>query len=180
MKSILSRALVLGTLMLAVASVASAQQYTVSNTTTNGAITATQNTVVLTSASKSTGSSFGDPAVGQCMFVDGELMRITAISSTTFTVQRSYGAGANSDLQGPAPHPSGAVVWTGPCNQAFKQSSPPLGSDGTNTSGNACSTKPAPWIDVTTGNIFWCNTSNNKWRGTNYLPITYNSVPTGQ
>lgn len=155
-----------------------AQQYTISNTTLNGAINSTQTTLVLTSASASTGSSFGAPAAGQCLLIDGELMRIVSMSSTTATVTRASGSGSNS-LQGPAPHPNSAVIWTAPCN-AFKQGPPAIGSVGSGNSNNSCSTQPAPWIDVTTGNIFWCNTSNNKWTATNYLPITYNSVPTGQ
>lgn len=178
MKTINLRAFVLVLLTLAWASVASAQQYTVSNTTLNGAITATQTTLVLTSAVASSGSSFGAPAAGQCLFVDGELMRIVSMSSTTATVTRSFGAGSGPGTQASA-HPSGAIVWTGPCNQAFKQSDPPVPSFG-NAAGNSCSSQPAPWINVSTGNIWWCNRNNNRWSGTNYKPLTYNSVPTAQ
>lgn len=157
-----------------------AQSYTISNTTLNGAITATQTTLVLTSASASSGSSFGAPAAGQCLFVDGELMRIVSMSSTTATVQRqSVGA---------VGHPSLAVVWTAPCN-AFKKGDPPvfapLGVGVTNNVAKSstqidCSKQPAPWINVDSANIWWCNTKNNVWTGTNYRALTYNSVPVAQ
>lgn len=143
-----------------------AQSYTISNTTLNGAITATQNTLVLTSASASSGSSFGAPAVGQCYYVDSELGVITAISSTTATIQRPP--------SGAGPHATLSRIWTAPCN-AFKKTDPPnLGGAQT------CSSQPAPWINTSNGNTWWCNTVTNLWRGTNFATFTYNSVPTGQ
>lgn len=154
-----------------------AQQYTISNTTLNGAITATQTTLVLTSASASTGSSFGAPVAGQCLFVEGELMTITANASTTMTVRRASGGGdpsAYGSSTTNTAHPTLAVVWTAPCN-AFKSSTPPTLSNGLGS--GQCTLQPAPWIDVKTANIWWCNRTNNTWMGTNYIPFTYNSVP---
>lgn len=153
-----------------------AQSYTISNTTLNGAVTSSQNTFVLTSASASSGSSFGAPAAGQCYFVDGEFGRITGISSTTLSVTRpvqgNAGVGTGS---GAAPHATAAKIFTAPCN-AFKAVDPLLLSSG----GNSCSTQPAPWINYKSANIWWCNTVNNVWTGTNYMKFTYNSVPTAQ
>ena len=159
---------------------ASAQIYTISNTTLNGAITATATTAVLTSASASAGSSFGAPAVGQCFFVEGELARITSVSSTTFGLQRMAAGGdpaTEGSATGAVPHPSGAVVWTAPCN-AFKLAEPPNLS--LNIGAGQCNLQPAPWIDTKTANIWWCNRTNNTWLGTNYIPFTYGSVPLAQ
>lgn len=143
-----------------------AQQFLLSNTTLNGAITSTATTLVLTSASASSGSSFGAPAAGQCLFVDRELMRITAIASTTVTVQRGQtGRGAHATL---------AVIWTGNCN-AFQRIDPNMG-----VGNQTCNVQPAPWINVDNGNLFWCNIFTNSWRGSNAMPFAYNSVPLAQ
>lgn len=171
MKNILRHSILVAAIVGLLAAPAAAQKYTISNTTLDGAINATQTTLVLTSASASTGSSFGAPAAGQCMFIDGELMRIVSMASTTATVTRSPYT--------PTAHPTLAVVWTAPCN-AFYTTDPPVPSNAANAN-NLCSTQmPAPWINTSNGNIWWCNTTTNKFYGTNYMPITYNSVPTGQ
>lgn len=143
-----------------------AQQYTISHTTLSTAINASQTTLVLASASASTGSSFGAPAAGQCLAIDGELMNITGIASTTATVRR-----ATSHASA---HAANAVIWTAPCN-AFKAVDPPaLGNNQT------CSAQPAPWINTSNGNVWWCNTNTNKWSGTNFAAFAYNSVPVAQ
>lgn len=163
--------------LLCLAAPAYAQQYTISHTTLNGAVTATQSTFVLTSAAASTGSSFGAPSVGQCLMVEGELDRITAISSTTVTVNRLQGGGdpsAYGSATAATAHPTLAVVWTAPCN-AFKSAEPPNLSNGLGA--NQCALQPAPWIDIKTANVWWCNTNNNTWMGTNYIPFSYGSVP---
>lgn len=162
----------------------SAQQYRISNTTLNGSINASQTSLVLASASASSGSSFGAPAAGQCLFVDGELMTITAMNSTTATVRRGSGGTAASragTATGPAAHITGAVVFTAPCT-AFKSGPPPVSavSASAKNANVSCSSYPAPWIDVQTANIWFCNIPNNQWSGTNYAKFTYNSVPTGQ
>lgn len=143
-----------------------AQQYVLSNTTLNGAITASATTLVLTSASASSGSSFGAPAAGQCLFIDNELMRIVSVASTTATVQRS--------TINPSSHANSAVIWTGSCG-AFKAIDPPaLGNNQT------CSAQPRPWINTTSGNVWFCNTVRNDWRGTNFATFAYGSTPVGQ
>jgi hypothetical protein len=120
-----------------------------SSTTLNGAINATQTTLVLASASASSGSTLGAPAVGHCLFVDLELMRITAVSSTTMTVQRAS--------RGRAPHATSAVIITGPCSAGgqfggFRQTDPPL------VVGNQdCSVWVNPWVNTNTGDTWWCD-----------------------
>lgn len=119
-----------------------------SATTLNGAINATQTTLVLTSASAGTGSTLGAPAVGHCLYVDMELMRITGVSSTTMTVTRA--------VRGAAPHATLAIVVTGPCSAGsyggFRQADPPF------LVGNQdCSVWINPWINTNTGDSFWCD-----------------------
>lgn len=165
--------------LLAVGSL-TAQQYSLSNTTLAATLDSSQTNVALTSASASAGSSFGAPAAGQCLFVDGEFMRINSISGTTATVTRAIGAGGAPGTQAVA-HVILSIVFTGACN-AFKQSEPavqfwPVAG---RASGVSCSTQPAPWINVNTGNIWWCNTTNQQWSGTNFRKFTYGSVPIAQ
>lgn len=167
-RSRFSRALAVGLVALLLAPQLLAQQYSLSNTTLNGAIDNAQTTLVLTSASASAGSSFGAPAAGQCLFVDNELMRIVSIASTTATVTRARGVPTASA------HATLAVIFTGACG-AFKAVDPPaLGNNA------VCSAQPRPWINTNNGNVWFCNTSTNVWRGTNFATFTYNSVPIGQ
>lgn len=149
-----------------------AQQYAqaANNTTTNGAITAASPTVVLTSATAIAGSSFSAPAAGQCIyFADGadpdgpntgELARITAVSSTTMTLNRSA----------PRAHATATRVFTAAC-AFFKQVDPPSGSCTANQ-------QPLPWINVFNGNIARCMGSTG-WSMTNATAITYNSAAPG-
>lgn len=147
-----------------------AQSFTLNNTTLSGAITATATSLVLASASASTGSSFGAPAAGDCLFIEGELMRITAMASTTATVQRGPAGGGG---QPATAHATSAVIFTADCNAFFKVG-PPLAS------GASCNLQPAPWIDTVTANVWWCNRSTNLWTGTNFIKMTFNSVPVAQ
>lgn len=146
--------------------VALAQTYVLSNTTLNGAINASQTTLVLASASASSGSTFGAPAANQCLFVENELMRIVSMSSTTATVTRA--------VRGASPHATSAVIWTGACAAFFQADPPQLGGNQT------CSSQPRPWINTNTANLWWCDAVLNKWMGTNYVPFSYNSVRTAQ
>lgn len=120
-----------------------------SATTLSGAISATQTTLVLASASASSGSTLGAPAVGHCLYVDLELMRITAITSTTATVARA-GRGA-------AAHANAAIIVTGPCASAgllggFRQNDPSLVVGNQN-----CAAWVNPWINTVTGDSWWCD-----------------------
>lgn len=114
-----------------------------SSTTLNGAINSTQTTLVLTSASALSGSSFGAPAAGQCLYIDLEMMRIQSMSSTTATVQRG--------TRNRAAHATLAIILTGPCAQ-FKVVDPP-----TLVGNQDCGLVTLPWINQITGDAWWCN-----------------------
>ncbi len=171
MKTLITRSLFVLLALAALVVPASAQSYTISNTTLNGAITASATSLVLTSASASSGSSFGAPAVGQCLVVEGETMLISAVSSTTMTVRRGPQGGGGNPAVG---HATLAIVWTAPCN-AFKLIDPPVAKGN-----SSCSLQPAPWINLKNGNVWWCNTAVNTWSGSNYIPFSYNTVPIAQ
>lgn len=157
---------VLGVLLLAltvgVGLHAQSYTYALNNTTLSAAQSASATTATLTSTSAITGSSFGAVAVGQALFVDHELERITAVSGSVVTVNRDY--------RGATSHASGARVFLGAPN-AFQNADPPLGS---------CTqaSEPLPWINVQTGTVWICRGSTG-WTGTNVAAITYNSVAPG-
>jgi len=127
-----------------------------SSTTLSGAINSTQTTLVLASASALSGSTFGAPAAGQCLYIDYELMSIMSMSSTTATVRR--GTVHRST------HANAAVIITGPCNQ-FKAADPP------NLGGNQdCTLYVLPWVNVGTGDSWWCDlvsSTTGAWSVTN-------------
>lgn len=136
-----------------------------SSTTLNGAITASATTLILTAATASTGSTLGAPAVGHCLYIDMEMMRITAVSSTTMTVQRA--------TRGAAPHATLAIVVTGPCSASqiggFRVTDPPF------LIGNQdCSVWVNPWINTNTGDSFWCDHTTSVVSVTN--PIARNGT----
>lgn len=164
MKTLKTLSIALTLAIVAAVTMQATYQYQLSQTTLNGAVTATATSVVLTSASKSTNAT-ETPAVGQCLYVDYELMRITAISSTTFSVQRAFGQGTTVNGAATA-HASGARVFTGACNR-FQNQDPPLG---TCLSANMT----GPWVNVKTGNVWLCPADTN-YVVTNTINITYNS-----
>jgi methionine-rich copper-binding protein CopC len=84
--------IVLAFLALSVVS-ASAQTY-LTNTTTSAAVTVAANTIRVASAT--------NIAAGGALYIDHELMQVTAVSGTTITVSRT---------QNPQQHGSGAVVY---------------------------------------------------------------------
>lgn len=115
-------------------------QTTVTSTTTSAAVTATQKTVTVASATNVT--------VGQYLFIDRELMQVNAVVSTVATVQRGI-AGTVARA-----HASGAVVWAGaPSN--FYQS---------DVWGTCTSTSELylPHINPQSGNVFQCH--NSTWQ----------------
>lgn len=141
-----------------------------SSTTLNGAISATQTTLVLTSASASTGSTYGAPAAGQCLYIDLELMRIVSTNSTTMTVTRGN--------QHRSAHRTLAIVLTGPCNGmngGFMAADPPALVGNQN-----CALYVMPWVNVTTGDSWWCDyqavaaTNGQSWSVTN--PVMRNGT----
>jgi len=148
-----------------------AQAVKLSNTTLNGAVTATANTVRLTSASASSQSNVGAPAVGQVLWTaDNEAMQITATNvggvSTVFGVIRGqFGTK-------PAAHATSIIVLTGPPS-AFQAVNAPAGVQ----PGGACtasSVGAAPWVNLTNGNVGNCRSS--LWKMTNFTTLTYDSV----
>lgn len=158
------KTLILSIVLVFVASIASAQTV-LSNTTLNGAVTASQDFVVLGSASASSGSNVGAPAAGQFLWVEHEQMRILSMVGTRANVQR-----ATAGLQGA--HATSAVVFTGP-GAAFHEGPPPMKACTTATMGTR------PWIVINPaspafGDIGLCKSSI--WTFTNLKPITYNSV----
>lgn len=155
-------------LMVGFASTSQAQ-VVLSNTTLSGAITSESATsFVLASASASSQATVGAPAAGNCLYVEHEMMQITAISSTRVTVIRGTGGTAANK------HPTSAVVFTGACSN-FKASDPEK-SAGLSAL-KACTTASMgvrPWINVITGDVWLCKSS--VWTATNAKVITYNSV----
>lgn len=122
-----------------------AQTFTHNLTTVSTAQAATDTTLVIASASAVNGSSFGAVAVGQIALVDQEPELITAVSSTTLTVQRRGR---------PTAHAAGVPVYIG-APGAFQQADPPAGK---------CTTAsfPAYWINLSNGGIFTCG-PNSLW-----------------
>lgn len=148
-----------------------AQAVKLSNTTLNGAVTATANTVRLTSASASSASNVGAPAVGHIIWTaDNEAMQITATNvggvSTVFGVIRGQ-LGTK-----PAAHATSLVVVTGPPS-AFQAVDAPPGV----SPGGACTAAnigAAPWINLTNGNMGNCRSS--LWKMTNFRTMTFDST----
>lgn len=132
-------------LVLSLAPALSAQTFTHNTTTTAAAQTATDTTLSLTSASAATGSSFGAVQVGQIIMVDQEPEMITAIASTTATVQRRSRLTA---------HASGTPIYIGPPG-SFQSADPPAG-------GCTTASQPKFWINLQTGGVFTCG-PNSVW-----------------
>ncbi len=135
-------------------------QSTITNTTLSTAMTATTFTASVASAS---GAS-----VGSFIYVDRELMQITAVSGTTLTVQRAQGSTGNQS------HAASATVLVGTGAQ-FQSVDPQYGTC-TNSSYRA-TTKP--WVNVATGNLWLCRFGSGgigTWQATNPVPITYSST----
>jgi len=133
----------------------------ITTTTLASAVTATQSSIIVTSAA-------GAWTIGNYAYVDYEVLKITNVSGTLIGVARQqFGTKANA-------HASGTTILAGNGghfrNMATYQHSPPVG---------ACvrSSQPyLPIIDYTSGNIWTCNSSSAKWIGTNTAALVYNSI----
>ena len=136
-------------------------QNILSNTTLNGAVTASQNFVVLTSATQLTVSTGGAITAGFWLYVDREAMRVVSISGARVTVQRGTG--------GPfaAAHATSAVIFSAPAGY-FQAADPPL------LACTVATMQYRPWINVLNGNVWLCKSSI--WTATNKMPITFNST----
>lgn len=123
-------------------------QATVNSTTLSAAMTATQQTMVVASASTI--------AAGQLAFLNGEMVYIQSISGTTATVTRGY----NSTRA--AAHAAGVAVWTGPAN--YFAAGDPVGGVCTSTDEVAL-----PRIVPASGSIYQCSDSTwVKYRGNGF------------
>lgn len=123
-----------------------AQTFTHNTTTLSAAQAITDTTLTLTSASAASGSTFGAVQVGQLILVDQEVEAVTAVASTTITVQRQNARRTA--------HASGTPVYIAAAN-AFQQADPPAGS---------CTTANVPkfWINLQNGGVFTCG-ANSVW-----------------
>lgn len=148
---------------------AHAQQFILSNTTLNGAVTATQQTFTLTSiatnVSSGSNATIGAMTVGMCVYTDGELSTITSVptSGATIGVRRATAglAGAHATL---------AVAIFGPCGNFYRVD--PWASQ---YGSRACTATavPQPYVNVMSGDIWLCRSS--LWTATNPLLKTWNS-----
>jgi hypothetical protein len=121
-----------------------AQTFTHNTTTLSAAQAITDTTLTLTSASAASGSTFGAVQVGQLILVDQEVEAVTAVASTTITVQRQNARRTA--------HASGTPVYIAAAN-AFQQADPPAGS---------CTTANVPkfWINLQNGGVFTCGANS--------------------
>lgn len=160
---------------LALAAPVSAQTF-LTNTTLSAAATADQRTLALTSA---TGVEVG----GQ-LYIDWELVTVTAISSTTVTVNR---------FQRPAAHASGAVVFIATKAQSqtnFLTHNAAMragvcSSVASSTNSVALAGMTLPFVDVDTGDMYGCRRNGSSgswvWNVTNVTGFNgAGSVPTAQ
>lgn len=137
-------------------------QRLLTNTTLNANLSATDTTMTVTS---STGF-----VVGQLVLIDWEIVRIqnlngTAGTSTVISVTR----GVDGTQQ--RAHDNATNILVTAQNNDFKQVDPDFSQDCTRGTGQAAI---LPWVNTSNGTIWTC-TLGNRWRGTNTLPITWDS-----
>jgi len=77
-------------------------QTSITRTTLSSAVTATATSVIVASATGLAANSF--------LYIDGELMQIQSVSSTTATVRRNVSGGASGNA---IAHAANSVVWVG-------------------------------------------------------------------
>jgi hypothetical protein len=151
--------LILSLITAGLPSTAHAQVYA-TTTTISAAMTATQQTMVVSSA-----TGF---VAGRYVYIDAEAVQIGASysSGTTIPILRGQLGTAS------AAHASSERVVTG-VNNHFQNSDPGYGAACTVGQGQAVY---LPWINVLRGLIWMCTTS--VWKATSTAAITYNSIPT--
>ncbi len=131
------------------------QQNTLVQTSLSAAITATQTTFAVASATGINAPSYSSGLAGSALYVvdlgqtKGELMTVVSISSTTVTVSRTKNNGAKA-------HASGAMVLVATTANWF-YSVDPVGSCVT------ASTYVTPYLNVTNGNQWICSTITLTW-----------------
>lgn len=133
-------------------------------TTLNANLAATDTTMTVTS---STGF-----VVGQLVLIDWEVVRIQELiggAAGTATLIR-IGRGVDGTQQ--RAHDNATNILVTAQNNDFKQVDPDFSQDCTRGSGQAAI---QPWVNTSNGNIWNCMASNSRWRGTNTLPLTWDS-----
>jgi len=132
-----------------------AQQNTIVQTSLSAAITATQTTFAVASATGINAPNFNNGTVGSALYIVdpgqtvGELMQVTGLSSTTVTVSRTKNNGAKS-------HVSGAMVLVATIPSWF-YSADPQGACTT------ASTYAAPYVNTVNGRQWICSTITLTW-----------------
>ncbi len=126
---------------------AHAQINSLYSTTASAAIGQTDDVIQVTSATNMVAPSLSSGTVGSQLWVEGEVMKIRSISSTSITVGRY-------DTVRVA-HASGVVIWFGSPNWFY--SSPPVGACTLST------TYAHPWIDTVNRRIWTCDSANGTW-----------------
>lgn len=122
-------------------------QTATTTTTLSSSINQSQNTIVVASATGIVASAVG---ADQLVMINKEVMKVTAVASTTLTVQRGVkGTGASA-------HATLATVWAGPPS-VFLNSDPVRGSTCT-----AANQPYLPVISVSTGTVWNC-TNLSTW-----------------
>ena len=135
-------------------------QTIITQTTLNGAVTASQTSIVVTSATGWTVNNYA--------WIEHEAMQIRVVSGTTITVSR----GVLGTRQ--AAHATGKPILTGASGHFLNMGplhSPPIGYC------VRASQSYLPVIDVTSGNIWTCD-GTGQWIGTNVAKLTYDSLTT--
>ena len=115
--------------------------------------------------------------VGQLIFTDWEVMRITNLNGVAGT---STLIGVTRGVDGTAQraHDNAERLLVTTNNTDFHNTDPDVGADCARGVGQAAI---SPWVNTRTGNIFMCGASGGggtAWTVTNVLPITWNSIPT--
>lgn len=151
-------------------------QTTPAETTTTAAVTATQQTIPLTSVTTTPTTAW---VAGNFLWIDTEAMQIRSISGLTAVVIRGA-----LNTTGSA-HKSGAVVYAAFPGHFFSSTAggppgPPQG--GGSGDGLACTRTQwsfLPQIDTVYGNVWSCPKGTaQSWNGANVMPVTFNSMTT--
>lgn len=153
---------ILFTAALAVSFALPASAQTVANTTTlAAAVTATAQTMTVTSATGFTAKNYA--------WIDQEAVLITSVSGTTIGIQRGQlGTAARA-------HANARRIITGALNH-FQQTDPTT-LNGTCARGVG-EAAWLPWINARTGVISNCANGGTAWTQTLTVPLTLNSIPT--
>jgi hypothetical protein len=153
--------IVLGLVLALFLSVPAWAQTYLTSTTNSAAITSTQTTFAVASA---TGI-----AAGGALYVDREWMPVRSVSGVNITVLRGQ-AGTVANAHGAS---RTVVIIPVAAVALVPQRVEPAGSTGLGTC-TVANHRFLPYINLTNGNLWLCLAS--VWKATNATPITYNSL----